>query len=272
MSAPPIEADDATRHPREPGSNCRSANPAFTLVELLVVLAIVALLASLLLPALSSAARKARAVACASNLRQLAVSLHLYLGEGSVFPLATTGSGLGSWQRPLRAGSGPEVLFCPERIRAADEYVALFQFPARRILPHYGYNYLGAVRRNPPTHNLGLGGDFVWGDTGGHYVPTPESRVAAPSELIAIGDSDASLLFNLDPESVPSYADLLHIAFPHEVPLLRRPGIGQWHNAGAYMLFVDGHTAFAKQSDWAKEDPEARRLWNSDNQPHPETW
>ena len=54
---------------------------AFTLLELLVVLAIVAVLAGLGLPLYSRATQAARAAACISNLRQLGAALHLYLGE-----------------------------------------------------------------------------------------------------------------------------------------------------------------------------------------------
>jgi hypothetical protein len=38
------------------------------------------------------------------------------------------------------------------------------------------------------------------------------------------------------------------------------------------MLFCDGHTEFAKQSVWMEASPDRRRLWNSDNLPHEETW
>lgn len=50
----------------------------FSLIELLVVMAIMALLIAILLPALSQVKHQARRAACASNLRQVGVSIHLY--------------------------------------------------------------------------------------------------------------------------------------------------------------------------------------------------
>ncbi|MFW6038943.1 MAG: type II secretion system protein [bacterium] len=51
---------------------------AFTLVELLVVVSIIALLVALLLPALKAAREQARRVSCASNLRQIHLGVELY--------------------------------------------------------------------------------------------------------------------------------------------------------------------------------------------------
>jgi prepilin-type processing-associated H-X9-DG protein/prepilin-type N-terminal cleavage/methylation domain-containing protein len=53
-------------------------NRAFTLVELLVAMGIIALILSLMLPALTSVREQARRVKCLSNLRQMAIAAHVY--------------------------------------------------------------------------------------------------------------------------------------------------------------------------------------------------
>jgi prepilin-type N-terminal cleavage/methylation domain-containing protein len=62
---------------RKPSASAR----AFTLVELLVVIGIIALLLSILLPSLNKARRNAESVACASNMRQLYLASAMFAGD-----------------------------------------------------------------------------------------------------------------------------------------------------------------------------------------------
>ena len=111
-------------------------NPGFTLVELLVVIGIIALLISILLPALGRARRAANTVACLSNVRQLGAALQLYMTDNQNRPPLYSLEHLDHWvallapyygqnklfDQPAMPGQGsirndiimPKVLICPE--------------------------------------------------------------------------------------------------------------------------------------------------------------
>lgn len=88
-------------------NRCRNAE-AFTLVELLIVIAIIGLLIGLLLPAVQAAREAARRSQCQSNLRQIGIALQDYHGVHKVFP-----PGARLPNSPNLAGASWRVLLLP---------------------------------------------------------------------------------------------------------------------------------------------------------------
>ena len=89
------------------GRHTRHRRRAFTLVELLVVIGIIALLVSILLPSLARARESARRTQCANNLRTILHANALYLGQFKRMAV---------WGQPLNtdhydAGCGDSSLF-----------------------------------------------------------------------------------------------------------------------------------------------------------------
>lgn len=94
------------------GAVIRVGRRAFTLVELLVVIGIIALLISILLPALSKAKQSANRVKCLSNLRQLGLGFQMYANSyKGRFPFdAVTGNALEAdwvWWQEVKVSGRP---------------------------------------------------------------------------------------------------------------------------------------------------------------------
>lgn len=118
---------------------------AFTLVEVLIVIALVLLLVALVVPALRSVRKEAKRVVCGSNLRQVGLSLEMYAGDnGDMFPPRP--NGLPVYEKELVMLLGPyvdgRVLRCPSAPATSIELYPM----------DYGFNwdtFAGRARTQP---------------------------------------------------------------------------------------------------------------------------
>ncbi len=145
----------------------------FTLIELLIVIAIIAILAAMLLPAMGLALEVARTSKCSSNLKQQQIGMQMFVDDNKQdLPVANQLSGaydsgvytLVMWQQKIKPYFGhkttanntttntqaaPSIFFCPsdnKRLKATDPlgYNNYYAFAANGA-QSYGYNhyYLG---------------------------------------------------------------------------------------------------------------------------------
>ena len=104
----------------------------FTLIELLVVIAIIAILAAILFPVFAQAREKARAAACLSNGKQMALGLMMYAQDyDERLPRV--------WTPTFGAKNGPRDW--KDDIQPYVKNVDVFRCPSRsKQWPGYGYN------------------------------------------------------------------------------------------------------------------------------------
>ena len=256
------------------GSHLRRSS-GFTLLELLVVIAVIALLAALLLPALVQAKNTAKSAACKSNLRQLGLALNLYVDQHENYPGGSPSSLNSSGLLYLAAFLSPDLASIRSdgkgvvlRLEAATATV--FHCPAKRMEPFipapggtmrlwigsygYGYNGLGTLQGPSAAASLGLGPV----ELEGKILRVRGSGVRLPSDMIAIADSVGGFLGHIHPYFLSNGS--------------HPKTIGNSHKTGANVVFCDGHVEYGKQTEWTEASSAARRRWNNDHQPHPETW
>ena len=258
-----------------------SRRHAFTLVELLVVIGIIALLISILLPSLGRAREAANTVKCLSNLRQASMALQNWFADKKGEPLPTGAGGMTifttlSDNNYLNLTTNPAIQFCPStnirsplligygRSTAGNATARWFLNPfnidendltddQRRFVSEGSYTWNGWV-----TYKAGQGarGDVVEAS----YTPRRKlymklSAAKQSSEVPVIGDGVWTEGFAREDTQAPfSSQD------PHFNPGPSGNGRGgnliRWyvsrHNKGTNLAFGDGS---------ARTETNLHRLW-----------
>jgi type II secretory pathway pseudopilin PulG len=134
---------------------------ALTLVELLIVIAIVGIVIALLLPMSRSSREAARRNSCMNNLKQVAIALHNYKEEHGTLPPAYTvdeqGNRLHSWRTLILPQLEQAALYKtidltkpwddPANIKARETVVEVYQCPSSAASENLT-NYLAVVSPN----------------------------------------------------------------------------------------------------------------------------
>lgn len=207
---------------------------AFTLIEVLIVIAVVGILTALLLPALRSARNQTRQTQCASNMKQVALGMAMYWADYDEYLPATIHEEYdlpcALWgQLVARYTHGREVFRCPTLGATVNEDVHYFNYFQLFLTVPFGYNrtYLGHPGR-----------------------PTPISKVKQPSETILLVDSKNDFSPRGGPQCgwfeiyAPTTGKTKALAFRH--------------SRGGNVAFLDGRVKWSARKPVAGSD----RLWD----------
>ena len=258
----------------------RRRRSAFTLIELLVVISIIAILVSLLLPAVQQAREAARRVRCQNNMKQIGLALHNYLDTHSVFPPGwVAAKGLNSFEHNY---FGWATMILPQLDQAnlynqLDFNVNMDEGPNRELVATKIDTFLCPTDDAPDVYNsvprdLALGvsnypgvggftvcalraeglfkwngaariGDVLDGTSNTMMVGERVARQPIEDRIPVWSGVYMTEQFGLNLEVVLGWT-----AIPLNRPTLSEHGFSSYHRGGANFVFADGHVRFISDS------------------------
>jgi prepilin-type N-terminal cleavage/methylation domain-containing protein/prepilin-type processing-associated H-X9-DG protein len=201
---------------RESRRKCYWGRSGFTLVELLVAVSIIAVLAALILTVAIRAAGKGGQVACASNLRQIAIAVQAYAYDHDGMPPRDgTRCFRPDDPRPLQTveslkpyGATGDVWFCPA---------------------------------DPEKGKIGAYTDDVPHWITSYYMPAAEYKV--PPDIISLNATARKYWFWIA-------ADARCIDWTQHGAGTDRRGSGSWHSGGFNLVYIDGSVKWLPLQDF----------------------
>jgi prepilin-type N-terminal cleavage/methylation domain-containing protein/prepilin-type processing-associated H-X9-DG protein len=224
---------------------------AFTLLELMVVVAIIAILAAMLLPALSRSKSRAQAIFCMNNNRQLATAWTMYSGDNHEQLVYNLGGdaktrGFAPPQEPNWVNNIMDWTVNPDNTNAAfvntsmlGNYAsyasAIYRCPADKTLSDAqksaGWNF--RTRSVSMNAMVGNPGPLL---QGGVNVNNPDYRQFLKESDI----QNPSMTYVFLDEHPDSINDGYFLNNPYELTWIDLPG--SYHDGGGSFSFADGHT------------------------------
>ena len=224
----------------------------FTLIELLIVIAIIAILAGMLLPALNSAREKSRTANCIGNLKQIGVVFQSYANDWNDYitpgSYSTPDNNDMPWQRTyVKSGYLPASNWAGDISTKPGLVKGVYRCPTE--------SFLGSVWGDWGASHYGMGFYFGSYTYGGYADPASVNYTWCfrkisqvnrnVSEVAAFGDKAPRSEFTVD---------YLYFAFPppsptaatYYNPLLR----GLRHNNSMNVAMLDGHAVNMKLNNF----------------------
>lgn len=257
---------------------------AFSLVELLVVIGIIAVLIAILMPALSKARQQARTIRCAAHLRQIGNAISMYVNENRGYlPIAydmrvhrtppadpnAYWANLGTyWFEFLSPYTEGRFKWC-DQIRATRQQSILWGCPEWEGMTFWntygnvdplstGYAYNMFPKRPYGDFNFDA---MEYGNSFGRYYKL--NQVRHPVERAAVADGRLEFGDQTVDTSPALTSGLMSRAFLFAYTIhVARHGARAWKDAnGPNMLFFDGHVTQVSpiEAVYASQDPAHER-------------